>query len=950
MLSIHDDLTGVADDGTLSYLVVGWYSAAKHDPSTQVDSLAKLSWQVAGSTDTTPPATTLYSGYSIGVHWQRTGSVPVSQRPDGESVGVAVGNNAADALTGLLLSKKADPLDAALLEALHYGLLDDLDDAGTESVDQSIHRAWFGATDGGHVWEIVDRTSNAEDRDPPPPPPLTKAERDAEERLLSTLNTAQGHHDAAVRELFDAQWKLYGVWWLNNSPTLPDIFADPFAAALDPAKSGLAAGVRQRFADIAARRSSSSNHPEHIPWGATPEELAQAADAYLKDHGIDIAHRELKRVPLGEFHRANDPVTLLCGLKGPARDDTNGPLTCRLPGSLLTQIDLGNGLISAPPTPPTPPVDKLPTAAAVRALVAELWLLDQAFTAGTLTKVVADPKAKAVGTLPQFGATPWTQPWSPLYLMYELNFFPIPYQNEHQTNWTFDGTRYHWQGTGTGDAPAYEIYSGRIHLTSNATFTLAAQIRRYIATHPDTPTDSLKELERQVARWDLLSQALDGLTLQMTRRDPSVAGHPYDERNEPTSLATLIGDQHRTFPIPGDPPKGSSWPQSHFQQTRSGQFAFTRLHVIDVFGQVCDVINPDGTGSPQDSDRKPIACPDSTRPGQTVLAKAPYRFVELRPRLVQSARLRFDHVSALDDDHVLALDIGGNPVCGWLLPNHLDQGLSAYAPTGEALGEMRVVYGSNNQPEVWWDPAPGGQYPDIASLCHDFRHLADFLAGLRDAGPASFSALLKTIDETLWSVNPLGNWDDSTMTVLAGRPLALVRARLRLELDGPPLLDPSWEQWQYVVGLKDNQPLPPFVSYPWWVRLGSVYNLDDGLIGYQTEADGSRFLAVHAASVSDPYIEPIGAGFPLTVAGTPDSAHLTMLIDPRAAVHATTDVLPVSVLRLPSGFIDVPLSRMEIALRMGPLLSQVAMLGAQEQDRRLVLPRPSTRHGDWTWT
>ncbi|MGW2543597.1 hypothetical protein ACWC5I_22655 [Kitasatospora sp. NPDC001574] len=936
VLSLHDDLAGVADRDTLGYLVAGWYSTPDADPLHGATSLADLGWVLAAdpATDTPPSARSLYTGQVLGLSWDRTGSAPASDRPQGVDVDVAVGNSSVDALTALLVAKGTDADDAARLEALAHGLLDGLDDSGTESVDQSVHRAWFGSTHGGFVWDLADGGTST---------------GNALAELRARLNTDQAAHDAQLRQLADTQWKLYGAWWLNNLDEVPDAYAEPLPATLEPTEqNSLADRVTQLAADIAARRDPASGHPQPIPWGATDEDLATAARAYLTAHGADPTTCTLKRSPLGEFHHAQDPVVLLNGIRTPPPADLTAALPCRTPDQLLTGIDLGSGPVPAPAAVPGPPLTHLPETTTLTALLGEFWLLDQAQAAGTLHDAAAHPDQRVTGTLPALGTSSWRQPWKPLYLLYELSYYPIPHDTTDEACWSFDGTRYHWTKTGPADPPVYRSYSGRMFLTPHATFNLAAQIKQYRATHPDAPQDELRQLADRVAGWDLLSQTIDGLTTRITLRDPALNAHPDDDKG----LATLIGSQHQTTPVPGTlPTRGGKWSASDFPHLRAGQFFFDRIAVVDQFGQVTDPVNPQGSGSATDNDKKPLVLADSVRPddGATILPEFPYRYVELRPRLLQGARLRFDAVSATDDSQVLDLHAGVNPVCGWLLPNHLDSALAAFDPDGGALGECRTVWTGSGRQQVVWDPAPGSAYPTLDSLAPGLPHLAAFLAGLRDAGPQALAATLTAIDETLYTVNPLGGWDDTTMTVLAGRPLALLRTRLALELDGPPVMDPSWEQWQYVLDPSSTAPRPVSLDYRWGVRLGALENLADGLIGYTSGDDCTTLHTVHLPPDAPPYLTAIGTGFPLTTAGTPQ--YLTLLADPRATVHAVSDILPVSVFTVPAEFISTALTRMEVSFRLGPFLTGPQnVTGADgSPGTGWVLPRPSVRHGDWRW-
>jgi hypothetical protein len=73
-----------------------------------------------------------------------------------------------------------------------------------------------------------------------------------------------------------------------------------------------------------------------------------------------------------------------------------------------------------------------------------------------------------------------------------------------------------------------------------------------------------------------------------------------------------------------------------------------------------------------------------------------------------------------------------------------------------------------------------------------------------------------------------------------------------------------------------------------------------------------------------------------------------MLIDPRATVHAATDILPTVSWQLPAARVTPALARMEVSYRVGPLLARTEPTGGDGGDR-LIVPRPSTRHGTWTF-
>lgn len=319
-------------------------------------------------------------------------------------------------------------------------------------------------------------------------------------------------------------------------------------------------------------------------------------------------------------------------------------------------------------------------------------------------------------------------------------------------------------------------------------------------------------------------------------------------------------------------------------------------------------------------------------------------YIQLPPALLQPARLDFDLLSATDDTVKFGpAEPGADPVCGWVLPNHLDASLMAYDAQGTALGEMSVGYDASDQPVVYWTPLPGSPYLTLDEIADAIPHFGPFLKALSQQGPATFTAFLQAIDETLWTTAPMGAVFDQNLAVLMGRPLAMVRAQLQFELDGPPYADPSW---QYTF-----EPAQPAVTgYQFPIELGNIAQLGDGLIGYFAQDDYSRFNVVQqAGSESSGYLAPIGVDdnyLYLPFDGT-TAKQVSMLVDPRAAVHATTAVLPAVKLALPPRFVTDALAAMNVTFRVnGGLTDQTT---TADDVTTILIPTPKEKNGAWSW-
>jgi hypothetical protein len=166
-------------------------------------------------------------------------------------------------------------------------------------------------------------------------------------------------------------------------------------------------------------------------------------------------------------------------------------------------------------------------------------------------------------------------------------------------------------------------------------------------------------------------------------------------------LRELVGDAYHHLPHCGPEPElwDTHWPTSQFPQWRAGQMFFTRLCVVDRFGRTVDVLLEDDAAQ-----FTPIVAPNLTRGAQRVHADvAPEALVQMPPRLLQPARLRFDFVSGMNGELIVDHHAATSPICGWLLPNYLDRALLCYDPTGAPLGELRVGYTDSQ-------PCPGSTY------------------------------------------------------------------------------------------------------------------------------------------------------------------------------------------------------------------------------------------------
>jgi hypothetical protein len=235
-------------------------------------------------------------------------------------------------------------------------------------------------------------------------------------------------------------------------------------------------------------------------------------------------------------------------------------------------------------------------------------------------------------------------------------------------------------------------------------------------------------------------------------------------------------------------------------------------------------------------------------------------------------------------------------------------------------------------------------------------HLRAMLDSPQLQQEAGFLAFLAAIDETLWTTDPLGNRADQNLSVLVGRPLALLRTRLQFQLDGDPISDTGW-------AATFKEPVPDFLSFDFSIRLGDQLTRQDGVIGYFAGSNYDVFHSVAAPRAGDEQsyvtvIGPVGgtgAGNYLQLSFAPQSCeYVTVLADPRAPVHAVTGILPVKQCDIPQQFVDQALSAMEISFQMGPLMTVLGATPTQGSTpptypESVVYPLPVEQNGFWSW-
>lgn len=979
VFGFYDSLADSADAGldwashTLAYVVVGWYSDAGDDPLAQeaADFLAEAQWRL-------PEAATanalICSGAVTGVRWGKAAYLHAAAADIDQ---VVVGNTAAEALAAYL-SGDGDgtaPTVAHLLEALQLGLLPELASgaAGLTALENALHNSGFGAIDGGRLWMIEKKTEDDNALTPAarfeqitgiangvPDPAfgqITLSETLAEQ--LDALNVLQQTYESLWEEAGDRRWQLFSDWYRSIQLRYPELSHPDAKKALDDRLAPLDLEVLPP--DSAALQQQ---------W----QKLVQAHQALSQTLARE-GNYQLRQVPAPRYWQPNDPVVLLTGpdamptvrYGSDGADEADGYLTVRLPEQFLA---IGSWLeiareVAAPLLHAAPPI----LANALPQIWAEALLViygndpasgDSAAHQTLLAALRPDANEPAIAPgQPIAGYTGYvparltynrwpddsaTNPWHPLLLQWDASFAPLgrsagssgelpPYAADFMKLAVLDHDHIDLQISSLPPdstllhASAEQQMKGSVILTPHAMRTLADQTRRFLAgdaTLPDRLQALLdKSSQNKVA---LLSQSLTGFNdhLLMRRQVMQLAIHnPFvDVNTNPTALrvANHVGRQHDVAPH-------AEW---YFNPIRAGLLSFYRLRLVDAFGQLRDI---DLTVDKLRVSEK------LRRPGPP--AASGYNIV-LPPRIAQPARLWFRWLCARDDSLESNTHPASSPVFGWVLVNHLEDSLMLYSGDGDALGSLRAAPG---KPGPAWYPAPGTEIraDQIASLPtaadgladHRGEHLQAFVNGILAYRSEQFDAFLAQINRVLTVIQPGDFRQHDALAVLMSRPLALTRARLRLDVKGLPAASQALSE----VASADP-PTDGFDAVSFNVRLGDLVNHADGLVGYYIETAGSEPAAATYAHANF-HAEDKTASLHLSL--QPDDVRVvTMLVDPRAPVHATSGILPVKSIELPPDQYQPALQRMAFTFLVNPLLSVGDLT-------TIALPRPRETDNPWHW-
>jgi hypothetical protein len=972
-LGFHDDALDALPDGTrLSYLVLGWYADSKGDPfadatrESLTDLLKHYQWTLSDQVDlanASLPRGILCHGVISGIAWQQQVESGVPDEDEASKLEITLGETAVEALGQLeTLHTTLDPQGrltrddslADLLAAFQYDLLDDLARPGGDALlAHKLHLRKFRPSVRGRQWELMPPAAAAKVLGTAPSAERMPAVPGEVEARLRALNDQERACNRLRRERDGWKRELYAAWYQGER-----------AGGEAHERAALWAKYESEIARLTARidafEALTTEHGRAKLCSGLEEKLALLLPGWTLSAADEPA-----------FYRPNDPVLLLSGAAIPSSDRhgqdgcfrKDGRLLCRLTGQELTgiraqlpgyvadtqldaaKLDAWSGLklgahagsipaeasalfresllltlasphAAARDAALDPSIDKrakeivrgVGAAADQVALGCEQLL--EGYFAGiwydasrleqeaepVLRRTVQNASAPStwelVGTLPSPIANyRWRKnPWQPLFLQWQVLWTPTYADTpDALDNWSLSqrGDGFTHASAGAADAVG-QWYAGSTLLSPGATAQLSERLRQYDIHHP---SKELKELRATLRNLSTLSQSLAGFSEQLLLRKRHVELNPLDSGDEAPTLSPIAAQVRDVDWL-------SPMVEGRLLPVRAGHLQVEQLWLVDAFGQYL-ALNP-------------------------AQLRAVNRVLE--PRLAQAARL--------------TVDWSERPICGWIVPNFLDQGLMIYDAEGVALGALQVVMrgseavGGNGDPieSFHWIDIPGSRHvflgsdpsrldPLLPDADPQLRTFVRWLLTRSEGEGQRFHRLLAQLVQSDLLANASERRDAATLGLLVGRPLALARACIALELDG---LD---------MGAIADLTLPVQLgqhraAQPKQDDLRSILDdlRDDGLVGYMQD---SQFALASEATA------------PLQLSTT-QPLEVTLLMDPDRGVPVTSGVLPRIVFRLPAGHGVERLEGSSLLFFAGPILSPA-------HETKLSIPEPSDLYGQWSW-
>ena len=633
---------------------------------------------------------------------------------------IIVGNNSFDAMVTFIseklkdsnLSQEQADFATDLLYAFDQKLLNDyIQPNGEYMLENKIHQSWFEGSTAGSYWEIVQNNQGDNEQEKQE----LKFQYENAMPYLMAINHIQKELDkneelraTKLKQLYTSLYasknqkrsKTRSKQWLEKAQEVDEQIKD-----LDEEIKSLKVLVQQQKQDI------------HKILFISDEENAS---------------NNFKLRPISEppFWEPNDPVILVHAAKtSPKYTSKTNPI-CRYSGQFLDKIKLRNSSkVFSPTIPDFPNQEHLPKEMA--ALLKEYVLLNPNFTSfyfsnkkeiETIQKqqtliwnserlegLHVETLLQEAGFLGVNGLTPvcpdfrsfrtFVLPWSPLFMDWVVYFFPSQgiesiaesKAEDSLKKWELEEDRLDFSWKSHSAVPKIDkkvkakswTIQGRNLLTSNIPQVLISQLENFKAELIDEKKqETIETIISMLNGFDIITQRLNGFNDYLQRYDTANQVPPELLKPKDNSIDVSALKNNR-FGLPlGRIVRHNSVPINQYYPIRSGHLLVHFTRIVDDFGIG---FYPVGFDTPWSDSNVLIPQDTHVIPKGRGLNHDKIRgtgLVQLTPRITQPARIQMEWMDA-DTDEPISQAQKNSPVCGWIVPNHLDKSLMIFDANGK---------------------------------------------------------------------------------------------------------------------------------------------------------------------------------------------------------------------------------------------------------------------------
>lgn len=897
VFGFYDDMSDVSMGSRFTYVIIGCFQNENHDPvkNEKIGSIRDMLASALNTSGDNPKIdlkdvdACLFHTHILNVAWKENTTGGIHQG----DVKMSLGNNIAEAFSALMVHGKANTSENLedYLTALQHKSLDDtsaLAKSDMAYIKAQNHEKTYNTKQSGIFWELknMDQQKKMPDvqkgvakQDPINETPYFPDDQELIVHLRK-LNDAQLTSNKKSEELKSLQQLYYFKWYKSVTENL-----------LSQQDASLLAKINEVKKDLESLTEIISETRTEIT-----NILSQKYTKTNPETGAKELIYDVVEIPDHSFWEPNDPTVLFYGDGLGDVDHFHLDITDKLTYRTKTEIADGlnvifrnaNGedeviemerknLITSHFLPAQHPYMDINV---VNDLIGEAILMSPNFYEHLCTLC----KDKNVNlTEYQVHSAQETymsqhlhlirpnhqQAWEPLFLLWKVKF-------------------------NSRDTTAEDI-------TCQGFIPITAGARQSIEDYSSKAANTYRKI---------LGQSLSGFNKQLLAQLPSLQILPLeydlDQENQAASsgkvddqLLNIIGHDgaFHLAPITKQISKNA------FNPLRKGSLEIINFSLVDAFGQLKTIENTDNQQTLVVSKSLNIA-------GAKTTSSIPFS-----PKILQPARLQWDWVNKQNEKIYQDSAAVDHPVIGWFVPNYLDKQILIYDDSGQEIMGLRYSETSQKLEEF---------YPFNEGI-----HVDDLKNRRKNSIKEPFGQIINTLDvrEFLSKCEILKNLyegsaniqETNPVHVLYGKPVAIVRAKLSLEILGPVFYNPLHQFDQTYL---ESFYLP--------ITLKNRPNSHHGLVGYFLDQDFTKLI------YPDGHQKPIDLKLH-------ESRDITILIKAGTEfIIDSADWLPCRSIGLFHNAMDELTKKLNISFLVGPVI-------ADSKENQMISPNLGNNDLQWVY-